>query len=59
MITKSTIQCTNNTITVSRLINNKLQCIEFNNDVLARDICDYFNMKDDLFLKLVVRKELI
>lgn len=52
MITQTTIKTTGNTLNVIRFLNGKLWKVEFDVNVLAKDLVQYFNVSDDLFKML-------
>lgn len=49
MITKTTVKAHKEILYVIRFIDGKLWRVEFEPNVLARDLEQYFNVSDDLF----------
>jgi len=41
---------------VARFMHRRYYKIEFGHDVLARDLIPYFNLPDEMFIKLTLRK---
>jgi len=51
MRTFTTIKSEGEKVYIIRFINKKLYKIEFSNNVLVKDVCKYFNINNELFIK--------
>ena len=51
-ITHTSMQVTENYFVLCRLIDNKMNCVEFTNDITVSKAAPYFNMIDVDFIKL-------
>jgi len=51
MISKTTIQNTETSIVLTRLLGTKMVKISFAKDARANDVIPYFNMSDEEFVK--------
>ena len=51
-MTKTYLVCTDDSVKVQRFIGIELYSIEFDKDVKAKDLVEYWEINDDLFKRL-------